>query len=162
MVSHLGQKIDDHVVLELIGGVKGGYGPQQHDWVRCMPDGTRAQGTGPGGQFRVPKGSALVITDVDWQYNLSSGPGVMQVFRLFVVPLDDDSPSAGNRVFESAVVLGTQGSGGASVSMTTGFVVSSKARLGVDVTPGPLGPPGGLQHAILRGYLISTVVRANP
>jgi hypothetical protein len=38
--------------------------------------------------------------------------------------------------------------------MTSGFVVSSKARICPTVFPGPLGPPSGLQHLIARGYLI--------
>lgn len=155
MASHLGQEIGDHVVLELISGVNGGYGPQQYDWVRNMPDGSQEQGTGPGGQFRVPTGWALVITDVDWQYDVAAGAGTMQVFRLFVLSTADDPDVGGRRVFDSAIVLGPEGSGGASVAMTTGIVVSDAARLGVDVVPGA-GGPGALQHAILRGYLIST------
>jgi hypothetical protein len=39
--------------------------------------------------------------------------------------------------------------------MTSGFVVSSKARICPDVFPGPHGPPSGLQHLIVRGYLIA-------
>ena len=35
------------------------------------------------------------------------------------------------------------------------LVVSSKARICPDVFPGPVGPPLGLQHLILRGYLIA-------
>jgi len=156
MSTHLGQIPQNHVVLELIGGLKGGYGPNNLDWVRNLPDGTRENGTGPGGQFRVPIGSMLVITDVDWQYeSTASQPGTMQIFRLFVVSLASTGPGfdPGLRVFESAVVLGPFSNGGASVAMTAGFVVSSNARIGVDVFPGPEGPPGGIQHAILRGYV---------
>ena len=47
------------------------------------------------------------------------------------------------------------GPGGTSDAMTTGFVVTSKARVCPDVFPGPQGPPSGLQHLILRGYLIA-------
>jgi hypothetical protein len=149
MSSHLGQSVVDHVVLSLVGGVKGGYGPSKLDWMRIFADGSH------GGQFRVPKGAALVVTDVDWHYAHESAPGMMQVFRLFIAPLSPGpgEGETGYRVFESAVVLGPDRSGGASVAMTAGFVVSSKARIGVDVLPGPLGPPGGVQHSILRGYL---------
>ena len=156
MSTHLGQNPQDHVVLELVGGVLGGYGNAQLDWYRTLPNGTREIGAGPGGQFRVPLGSWLVITDVDWQYETTaSPPSTMQIFRLFVVPLASTGPSdPGLRVFESAVVLGPLSSGGASVAMTAGFVVSPDARIGVDVFPGPEGPPGGIQHAIIRGYVI--------
>ena len=95
----------------------------------ALADGSYEAGTGQGGQFRVPEGSALVITDVDWQYANESKPGTMQVFRLFTAPLASDN-ATGSRVFESAIVLGPDRSGGASVAMTAGFVVSSKARIG--------------------------------
>ena len=51
------------------------------------------------------------------------------------------------------MTLSSLGEGGASEAMTSGFVVSSAARICPDVIPGPLGPPFGLQHLILRGYL---------
>ena len=152
-MSHLGQSVTAHVILELVHGYLGGYGPGNFDWIRILADGSRESGTGPGGQFRVPDGFALVITDVDWQYADASSPGTMQVLRLFVTPLKGNDLT-GSRVFESAVVLGPDRSNGAAVAMTTGFVVSSDARIGIDVFPGPIGPPGGIQHAILRGYLV--------
>jgi hypothetical protein len=156
MSTHLGQSPQNQVVLELVGGINGGYGIHKLDWVRNLPNGTRENGTGPGGQFRVPTGAVLVITDVDWQYNdTASPPGTMQIFRLFVQSLGAGPGDDGLRVFESAIVLGPLSSGGASIAMTAGFVVSSDARIGVDVFPGPEGPPSGLQHAILRGYVTS-------
>src|SRR5262249_6851620 len=55
---------------------------------------TRENGSGQGGQFRVPFGSWLVIADVDWQYETTaSPPGTMQIFRLFVVPLASTGPT---------------------------------------------------------------------
>ena len=150
MSSYMGQRVADHVILALVRGITGGYGPANLDYVRILADGSREAGTGPGGQFRVPNGSALVITDVDWQYANEFAPGMMQVFRLFIAPLAGDDKT-GSRVFESAVVLGPDRSNGASVAMTAGFVVSSNARIGIDIFP---GPPDGVQHAILRGYLI--------
>jgi hypothetical protein len=96
----------------------------------------------------------LIITDVDWQYvapDRGVSAGKMQVFRLFVENLADTLSS--RRVFESPIVLSAEGEGGASVSMTSGFVVSPAARICPDVVPGPSGPPFGIQHAILRGYL---------
>ena len=123
--------------------------------MRVLADGN-LQG-GPGGLgWRVPAGEALVITDVDWQYIHPQGAaeaGRIQVLRLFVENLA--TPINTRRAFESAITLGSLGEGGVSEAMTTGFVVSSKARVCPDVFPGPQGPPFGLQHLILRGYLIS-------
>jgi hypothetical protein len=151
VTTHLGQNPLDHVVLEIVGGMNGGYGPEKLDFVRNGPDGTRVSAPSPG-SFRVPVGKLLVITDVDWQYAHGT-PGDMQIFRLFADPLSSSSPpGSGLRVFESAIVLGPQGSGGASIAMTSGFTISSKARIGADVFPGPTGL-GGLQHVLLRGYL---------
>jgi hypothetical protein len=143
------------VVLEVVGGVNGGCGPANLDFFRILPDGTGQ--SGPGGLgWRVPLGKALVITDVDWQFVHPQGAaaaGKIEVLRLFVENLAD--PSVSGRAFESTITLGSQGEGGISESMTTGFAVSSEARICPDVTPGPSGPPFGLQHLILRGYLIA-------
>lgn len=157
--THLGQSPNDHVVLELVGGFRDGYGPAKLDFVRVLPDASRVD-TGTGG-FRIPVHHFLVITDVDWQY-AGGAPDSLQVLRLFIDKLSGPVPpgpppplvGGGERVFESAIVLNNNGVGGASVAMTTGFVVGEECRIGIDVVPGPQGPPGGLQHAILRGYLI--------
>lgn len=86
-----------HVVLEVVGGMNGGCGPSQLDFVRNLPDGGQESG------------------------------------------------------------LGGLGWGGISEAMTSGIVVSSKARICPDIFPGPTGPPGGFQHLILRGYLIADI-----
>ena len=151
MPTHLGQPPGQHVVLELVGGMTGGFGPANLDFVRNLSNGHRAPGA-----FRVPTGKSLVVTDVDWQYvhpQGAAGAGEIEVFRLFLQNLADPQSSA-LRVFESTVLLSSKGQGGISESMTSGFVVAATARIGVDVVPGPLGPPSGLQHAILRGYLL--------
>ena len=134
MTTHLGQKPKDHVVLEIVGTAEG------LDFQRNLPDGTSS------GIFRVPRGMVLVVTDVDWQYNAGT-PGERQTLRLSIVNLAD--PTESRRVFESSVMLNNSGSGGISEAMTSGFVVSSAARLAVDEEPGG----GVLNHAILRGYL---------
>ena len=144
-----------HVVLELVGGSGGGCGDAQLDFLRNLPNGTRQSGAGGLG-WRVPAGKALVITDVDWQYVHPQGAaaaGKIEVLRLFVENLADDSNT--QREFESTITLSSQGEGGVSEAMTSGIVVSSKARICPDVSPGPRGPPAGLQHLILRGYLIA-------
>ena len=147
--SHLGRPASDHVTLEMVGGLKGGYGPDKLDFVRVLPDGTTEK-TPDGLGWRVPEGRVLVVTDVDWQYQHPEGEaGKLQVLRLMVEGLGERPQS--RRAFESAVVLSPQGAGAANVSMTAGFVVSSKARIAPDLTP---GPRGGLQHAIVRGYMM--------
>ena len=151
-ITHVGQRFDQHVTLESVGGATGGCGAAKWDFVRNLPDGTRA-----GGFFRVPSGKVLVVTDVDWQYVHPSGPtGAhrLQILRLFIQSLAN--PLDELRAYESAIVLSSVGQGGASEAMQSGFIVSSAARLCPDVFPGPGGPPSGLQHLIVRGYLAET------
>jgi hypothetical protein len=142
-----------YVVLEVVGGMNEGCGNAQWDFVRNHRDGHSE--SGPGGLgWRVPPRLALVVTDVDWQYAHPDGAdaaGMIQILRLFVENLMDGETQ---REFESTLILGSRGEAGISEAMTTGFVVSSKARICPDITPGPEGPPSGLQHLILRGYLI--------
>jgi hypothetical protein len=149
--SHLGQPPLNHVVLEVVGGMNGGCGPSLFDFVRLTPDGKSVPGA-----FRVPQGQLLIITDVDWQYVHPSHDalaGHIEVLRLFLQPIPAGQ-DPGVRVFESTVTLSTKGEGGISEGMTAGFVVSSHSRICPDVFPGPTGPPFGLQHLILRGYLL--------
>lgn len=146
-----------HVVLEVCAGMNGGYGPAKLDFLRILPDAT-AQAGANGLGWRVPAGQALVVTEVDWQYvhpQGVAGADKIEVLRLFLDSLA--SPGTTRRVFESTITLSSKGEGGISESMSSGFVVSSKARLGPDIMPGPLGPPFGLQHLILRGYLVADV-----
>ena len=117
--------------------------------VAILPNG-KATGT-----FRVPSGAFLVVTDVDWQYihpDGSAGAEGIQILRLFIQ--NRREPSTCSRAFESTVVLSGLGQGGTSESMTSGFVVAAGSRICPDVIPGPMGPPAGLQHLILRGYLV--------
>lgn len=146
--THMGTAPSDMVVLEIVGGVQGLM------FVRNLANG-QSEPAGVDG-WQVPAGRVLVITDVDWQYrhpNGFRGGGEVQLFRLFLQNLDD-AYSPGVRVFESPVTLSYRGEGGASESMTTGFCVTANARIRPDVFPGPIGPPSGLQHALLRGYLM--------
>lgn len=145
----------EHVTLEASDGVKGGCGAALLDFVRNLPDGTKDNiNVNPSGAFRIPKGKVLVVTDVDWQYvhpNGAAGAGAIQVLRLFIENLAD--PNETRRYFASTITLSSLGQGGISESMTSGFIVSSKARICPNVSPGPTGPPFGLQHLIVRGYL---------
>lgn len=142
--THVGQSPSDHVVLGLAAGATGGCEPRGFEFIRVLPDGTL-----DAGHFRVPAREVLVVTDVDWQYNRGV-PGDRQILRLFIENL---TTGDSNIAFESTVILNAQGDGGISEAMTSGFVVSSAARICPDLLPGPLGPPFGLNHVILRGYL---------
>ncbi|MBI1744545.1 hypothetical protein HYR54_15970 [Candidatus Acetothermia bacterium] len=157
VLTHVGQLASNHVTLELVGGAKGGCGVHMLDFVRVLPDGTTGGPANSNGFFRVPDGQVLIVTDVDWQYihpNGASAVGTIEILRLFIENLADSTKT--RRAFESTVTLSSAGSGGISESMTSGFVVSSKARICPDVFPGPEGPPSGLQHLIVRGYLAAT------
>ena len=145
--THLARPASDLVTLEVAGGLIAGCGPAKLDFIRVLPDGKSS------GLFRVPAGQVLVVTDVDWQFAHPTAGGRFQILRLFIENLAD--PAEKRRVFESTIALSSTGEGGASESMTSGFVVSSAAKLCADVFPGPLGPPSGLQHLIVRGYLTS-------
>lgn len=144
--THLGQPPHHHVLLESIGVASTGDPSKDLDFFRILPDGTITPG-GPAG-FRVPNGDVLIITDVDWQY--AGSPGSSQTFRIFIKPLKEGDLGPGRRVFESTITLSGEGRGGASESMTTGFLVSPNVRLAVDTSPGG----GKIQHALLRGYLV--------
>jgi hypothetical protein len=108
-------------------------------------------------EWRIPSNDVLVITDVDWQYIHPEGAaasGLIQTPRLFIQNLTNRDDNV--RVFESTITPSTQGQGGISEGMTSGFVVSPAAKISADLFPGPMGPPWGLQHLLLRGYLIQT------
>jgi hypothetical protein len=153
-ITHMGQPVSEHVILEVVGGMNEGCGPAKNDFLRVLPDGNIESGAGRFG-YRVPDGKILIITDVDWQYvhpDRELAAGKIEVLRLFIENLTE--PMKKRRVFESAITLSSLGEGGISESMTSGFMVSSAARICPDVFPGPQGPPFGLQHLILRGYLI--------
>jgi hypothetical protein len=151
-LTHMGQKASRLVVLESFGGSKSGC-DSGLGFTRILPDG--GFDAGPDGTgFRIPQGMVLIITDVDWSYvhpTKSGQGGKIQTLRLFIQSTKD--PSKKRRAFESTVILSSAGEGGISESMTTGFAVASSARICPDVFPGPTGPPSGLQHITLRGYL---------
>ena len=131
MVTHMGQAPADHVVLTF---------NSTFDLVRIGPDGRRE--TVP---FKIPQTKVLVVTDVDWQMN---PPMVGQKFhrlRMTIVNLETNEE---NTAFESSAVLNDLGQGGINVGMTSGFVVSSKAKIKVDPPSIATG-----YTVIIRGYL---------
>lgn len=134
MVTHMGAAPGDHVVLTF---------NSTFDLVRIGPDGVRA--TTP---FKIPPNNFIVVTDVDWQIRAVAG-GTAQKFhklRMFTVNLTTNET---NTVFESSATLNDEGQGGINVEMTSGIVVSSKAKIQVE-------PPAmaGIEYiVIVRGYL---------
>ena len=144
-------KASDFVVLEGVGVGPTASGLAPIDFIRHLPDGTND--ILAGSFWRVPKKSVLVVKEVDWQYDYAAAAGTLQILRLFVYNLT--TPATQFRAFESAIVLSPTGAGGGTFSMTNGFPVSPAAWIGVDMMPGPIGPPSGLQHLILRGFLIA-------
>jgi hypothetical protein len=148
MASHLGQAVSNHVTLELVGGINGGYGPEQLGWVRILLDGTIESGPG-GGNYVVPARKRLVVTDLDWQYDdhSTANVGAAVTLRLFVVGGDSD-----RRLMESTIVLSSAGTGGTVTSWTSGGVFGAGTSIGIDTTPLPTA--NRLQHAMLHGYLI--------
>ena len=149
--THLGQSPDAQIVLQAAIGDSGCSGTTAgHTFREAFHD-----GTGALQPFAVPPGRSLVVTDVDWQYAHPTGAaaaGRRVVLRLFLQNLADDTRQ--EPVFESTILLNADGEGGTSEAMTAGFVVSDAAQLCLDTGEEPKGPPSGLQHAILRGYLI--------
>jgi hypothetical protein len=148
----LGQRPDQHVVLESIGVANTGDPRQDLDFFRIHPDASMTPSGSTG--FRVPSGQVLVITDADWQYNAGS-PGGLQTFRCFIQSLND--PNLARRVLESTVILNKDGQGGVTEEMTAGFMVAATARITVDTFPGG----GKISHVILRGYLVSDKTAAD-
>jgi hypothetical protein len=149
MASHLGQAIANHVTLELVGGINGGYGPDSLGWIRILPNGGIQAGPA-GGNFVVPRGKRLVVTDLDWQYDDhgTTNAGALVTLRLFVVsPSGDD-----RRMMESTLVLSPAGQAGTVTSWTAGAVFGPGTKIGTDTFPLPTAHH--LQHAMLHGYLI--------
>lgn len=145
--THLGVPVGDLVTLEMTTGAKNGCGEAKLDFVRVHLDGTTA-----AAPFRVPEGRALIVTDLDWHY-FNGAPGLIVILSILVENLAD--PTVRHRAVESTVRLGADGVGGASQHLTSGFPVSSRARLCVDVVNGPIGSPIRLSKVLLRGYLVN-------
>ena len=105
-----------------------------------------------GGTFgySAPEGHALIITEIDWQYEFGK-PGGNVTLRIFLT-----WPSTERRVLESTALLGSDGGGGTSTTQTTGIVAAHGVKITVDAIGS--GAVGKIQHVLLRGYLIPTSV----
>jgi hypothetical protein len=144
-ITHVGTSTDDLITLQVISGARNGCGPAKFDVIRMLPDGTSSSEP-----FRIPEDRSMVITELDWYY-FNGLPGLTVVLSVYAENLRD--PSKRNPVFQSPIRLGRDGVGGASERMTTGFAVSSSARLCFDVLNGSIGNPMRLSKVLLRGYL---------
>jgi len=136
-ISHLGQSVGNHVTLSGYGTVQG---ESSVTWTfyRIYPDGT-------AGGFSIPKDKALVVTDIDWSYNTGEHNQAQTFSILMKVPKKEIR----NVIFASTVIGDGNGAGGASESMTTGFVVSR-----MDTIEPTLESGGYLNDIILRGYIL--------
>ena len=161
-VSHVGQNINDHVVLRdgTLGGryyvddvcTSGSF--KGKGLFRVSPDGTLASAP-----FTVPEGRRLVITDVEWTvsgttvgYSLAAGATVRTRIQI-------GNSSTLTPVFLSRTVqvesTGTYVSG--SEQLTTGFVVAPNTAIcpsSVEFSSGAL-ISANLIEFVLRGYLIN-------
>jgi hypothetical protein len=154
--SHLGQKIEDHIMLtsdpfEPGEGPCGAMALQDIAFFQVFPNGTRSESP-----FQLASGKLLVITDVEWgvQGTLFGGdllPG--RTLRLLI--------SVGNQiVFQSALTLDADsaaGRPGKSEYLTTGFVVGPGVPMcafASEVTKtGSI--TAGINLLLLRGYVIA-------
>ncbi len=98
--------------------------------------------------YSIPAGYTLIVTDVDWRVE-GGTPGKTAALQLHIAPLNVSH--LGNCAFESSATLDSSGCGGASVSMTTGFAVSSNARLIATSYP---NNNSNMKQILVRGYLV--------
>jgi hypothetical protein len=139
MSSHLGINPEDHVVLSLSSSDS-----PTGAWERVFPDATSEF------PFLIPEGRFLIITDLDWQFQLAADEVRIQnvTLRLFVAPWDDLTASF--CVHSSTALLDDQGYGGTSEAMTAGFVVDDAATIMWDAIP----VANTVTNILLRGYLV--------
>ena len=105
-------------------------------------------------RFVIPESAYLVITDVDWVYRMPplQGAGETRTLEIFRENMTFTQTS---RAFFAAMELDRNGIGANTEAMTSGFVVSSEARICVSVGPHLTGQENQrLETVILRGYLL--------
>jgi hypothetical protein len=152
--THIGQRLDDFVVLNMINPTTTPI------FVRCHDDGTRDTT-----EFSVPTGSKMVVTDVDWLVT-GSNLTAFATLRLFVEKsstrclaalLTGATSQANSGGFgSSAPTFGTTG-------VLTGFVVGAGARVVSDLRTPQTAVSSGTTigtfpdtnaTVVLRGYLV--------
>jgi hypothetical protein len=164
VVTHLGVPASQLVLLESIGvedsiNLRDAFSFFRRNYETGYPEPI-------GGKFgySAPYGKAMILTEVDWQFE-NGMPGGNVTLRFFL-----NWPDVGSgdprlniifeRVFESTILLGSNGGGGTTTSLTTGIVVPSGIRISCDIA-GTGSLDGKLQHALLRGYLADLIFSEN-
>jgi hypothetical protein len=137
--THIGQPPSNHITLEstIVGNFTT---PRDVQLRRINPN-----GTADAPPFSLPVGQVLLVTDVDWWYR-GGTPGQIQILKIDIQNISSGGQS--HTVFYSALTLDNQG-GAATEAMTSGFIVSSEAKILISNFPGG----GVLQDLIIRGYL---------
>ncbi|MFZ5644709.1 MAG: hypothetical protein ACOY46_14055 [Bacillota bacterium] len=146
--THVGQPVSNLVLLcknERREPYQTYYG-----FVQIFPDGEPplASFSTSYDYYSIPQGYTLIVTDVDWRVE-GGAPGKTAALQLHIAPLDVSY--LGNYAFSSSAILDSSGCGGASVSMTTGFAVSSSARLIATSYP---NNNSNMKQILVRGYLV--------
>ncbi len=147
--THLGVPASDLVLLESIGVKDSPDLRESLAFFRILPaDGTYDPSSGDFG-YTAPTSKALLITEIDWQYE-AGVPNGNVTLRMF---LSWPGPAQGidRRAFESTILLGSGGGGGTSTAETTGVLVPHGVKITVDVIGS--GATGKLQHVLMRGYI---------
>ena len=153
--AHLGQKIEEHVMLVSVPGPPNNFcgtnSFRDREFHQVFPDGTRDPSP-----FSVPAGRLLVITDVEWNaFGGPNGTNVLAANSTLVFQL-----AVGNNVVMSSYVPldanSANGRPGTSEHMTTGIVAAPGARICpfVTQTQPASGAAAFLDQVYLRGYLI--------
>ena len=132
-LTHTGRLPSEHVILQLNVFTPTAPTPQ---YFRVFPDGT--VDVTP---FVIPKGSSLIVTDVDWEK--SGGPPGFETVIEFRFGSQND-PSGFICLSTGQYDIG--GFAGKSEHMTSGLVLTK-------VPPVTLGSSSNLAKLIIRGYL---------
>lgn len=146
--THIGQPVSNLVLL--CKNERREPNQTYYGFVQILPDGEPplASLVTSYDYYSIPAGYTLIVTDVDWRVE-GGTPGKTAALQLHIAKLNDGF--LGNYAFESSAVLDSSGCGGASVSMTTGFAVSSNARLIATSYP---NNNNNMKQIIVRGYLV--------
>lgn len=153
-LGHQGQLISDHVVL--VGSTSDKTPTFYCEWTQLFPNGEM------GGQpFTIPKGRALVVTDVEWDAFLQSHLQHSHDFGVLDVKIWLNKGFFGPPVFRSSsVAVGAPGKVpwlGTNDQLSTGFVVMPGTPICGHATVSTLEGSAfvpALNAAVLRGYLI--------
>lgn len=162
--THIGVPPEDFVTLE-------SHCTANDDILHCSfaypLSRTYPDGSGGTVAFTIPEGKLLVVTDIDWYWVSDNDIDVARVgqqigFNIYRENLSNSSLN--NHPFSSSAMVEKDASfcfkcekpvivrAGADTQMTSGFIVTSDARLEYYLSVGFMG--SGTLHVVLRGYLL--------